>query len=80
MYIVFVGLLTCILLAASVIVQLFVFKSRTGIWPLVGESFVFWAVGVRLLIAGLRQSRTHSSLLKGYSTSRVRNRSRWSGN
>jgi hypothetical protein len=55
MYIVFVGLLTCILPAASVIVQLFVFKNTTGIWPLVGEWFVFWAVGVRLLIAGLRQ-------------------------
>jgi len=25
------------------------------IWPLIGEWFVFWAVGVRLVIAGLRQ-------------------------
>jgi len=38
-----------------VIVQLSVFKNTTGILPLVGEWFVFWAVGVRLLIAGLRQ-------------------------
>ena len=37
------------------IVQLSVFKNTTGILPLVGEWFVFWAVGVRLLIAGLRQ-------------------------
>jgi len=55
MYIAFVSLLTCLLPAASVIVQLSVFKNTTGILPLVGEWFVFWAVGVRLLIAGLRQ-------------------------
>jgi len=55
MYIAFVILLTCILPAASVIVQLFEFKNTADSWPLVGEWFVFWAVGVRLLIAGLRQ-------------------------
>jgi len=55
MYIAAVSLLTFILPAASVIAQLFVFKNATGVLPLVGEWFVFWAVGVRLLIAGLRQ-------------------------
>jgi hypothetical protein len=55
MYIAFVALLTCILPAVSVIVQLFESRNTAGIWPLVGEWFVFWAVGVRLLIAGLRQ-------------------------
>jgi len=55
MYIAAVSLLTCLLPAASVIVQVSVFKNTTNILPLVGEWFVFWAVGVRLLIAGLRQ-------------------------
>jgi hypothetical protein len=55
MYIASVSLLTFILPATSVIAQLLVFKHTTGVLPLVGEWFVFWAVGVRLLIAGLRQ-------------------------
>jgi len=55
MYIASVSLLTFILPAASVIAQLFVFNNTTGVLPLVGGWFVFWAVGVRLLIAGLRQ-------------------------
>lgn len=55
MYIAAVCLLTFILPAASVVAQLFVFKNATGVLPLVGEWFVFWAVGVRLLIAGVRQ-------------------------
>jgi hypothetical protein len=25
-------------------------------WPLIGKYFIFWAIGVRLLIAGLKQS------------------------
>ena len=56
MYIASVSLLTCILPAACVIVQLFVFRDTTGILPLVGRWFVFWPVGVRLLIAGVRQA------------------------
>ena len=55
MYIAFVSLFTCILPATSVIVHLYLFKNTTGILPLVGQWIVFWAVGVRLLIAGLRQ-------------------------
>jgi hypothetical protein len=55
MYIASVSLLTFILPAASVIAQLFLFKNAAGVLPLVGAWFVFWAVGVRLLIAGLRQ-------------------------
>jgi hypothetical protein len=55
MYIAAVSLLAFILPAASVIAQLFVFESSTGVLPLVGGWWVFWAVGVRLLIAGLRQ-------------------------
>ena len=55
MYIAAVSLLTFILPAASVIAQRFVFKSTAGVLLLVGEWWVFWAVGVRLLIAGLRQ-------------------------
>ena len=55
MYIASVSLLTFILPAASVIAQLFVFKNATDVLPLVGRWFVFWAVGIRLLIAGPRQ-------------------------
>jgi hypothetical protein len=56
MYIASVALLTFVLPTASAIAGLFVFKNATSILPLVGQWFVFWAVGVRLLIAGLRQA------------------------
>jgi hypothetical protein len=55
MYIASVSLLTFILPTVSVIAELFLYKNTTGVLPLVGAWFVFWAVGVRLFIAGLRQ-------------------------
>jgi hypothetical protein len=41
---------------ASVLVETFLFKSAAGIIFLIGKWFVFWAVGIRLFLAGLRQS------------------------
>jgi hypothetical protein len=56
MYFASVALLTFALPIGSVIAGLFVFKNAMGVLPLIGQWFVFWAVGVRLLIAGLRQA------------------------
>jgi hypothetical protein len=41
--------LACIIAEAAV-------KSTPVNWPLIGKYFIFWAIGVRLLIAGLKQS------------------------
>lgn len=54
MYPVSVVLLLLVLPAASVIVEMLV-RGGADIMQLVGKWFVFWAVGVRLLMAGLRQ-------------------------
>ena len=40
----------------SALIELFVFKSLVGILTLLGKWTVFWAVGVRLFTAGLRQA------------------------
>lgn len=44
-------LLMFVLPSASVFVERLVFQSATGWLSLVGRWFVFWAVGVRLLVS-----------------------------
>ena len=58
MYFLAIILLMLILPAASILTDLFIFKRHGGLMFLLGKSFVFWAVGVRLCLAGLRQSIT----------------------
>jgi hypothetical protein len=48
--------LTLVLPAASVALARLAFASPLGLWDLVGEWFLFWALGVRQLLAGLRQA------------------------
>jgi hypothetical protein len=55
MYIASVFLLTLILPAGSIYLDQSVFHSAVPIMLLVGKWFVFWAGGVRLFVAGLRQ-------------------------
>ena len=40
----------------SILIELFAFRSSQAAISLVGKWFVFWAVGARLLSAGLRQA------------------------
>ncbi|MFZ1083054.1 MAG: DUF6790 family protein [Candidatus Kryptoniota bacterium] len=56
MYLFAVILLMFVFPVISVIVEIFFFKSLVGVVPLIGKWFVFWAIGVRLFTAGLRQS------------------------
>ena len=56
MYILMIVLTMFVLPAASILVDLFVFHSTQAIGLLVGKWYVFWAVGIRLFTAGLRQS------------------------
>jgi hypothetical protein len=55
MYLASIVLLMLVLPAAGVIVEALWFGSAADVVLLVGKSFVFWAVGVRLFIAGVRQ-------------------------
>jgi len=55
MYIASVVLLMFVLPVVSILAELFVFKSPAGLMPLVGKWFVFWGIGVRMGMAGLRQ-------------------------
>jgi hypothetical protein len=55
MYILIIALLLLVFPICSILVELFVLNSAVGVWLLIGKWFVFWAVGVRLFIAGLRQ-------------------------
>lgn len=55
MYYIMVLLLMLVLPLSSILAELHVFQSQTDILFLVGKWFVFWAVGIRLLTAGLRQ-------------------------
>jgi hypothetical protein len=41
---------------ASILAEVLLFHSTAGTAALAGKWFVFWAVGVRLFLAGLRQS------------------------
>jgi hypothetical protein len=43
---------------ASVLTEIFLFKSATGTMFLIGKWFVFWGVGMRFFTGGLRQSIT----------------------
>ena len=55
MYLVIVILLLLVLPAASVIIDVLGKGGAADVILLVGKWFVFWPVGVRLFIAGLRQ-------------------------
>ncbi len=48
--------LTLVLPVACVIVAKLGLASPLGVWELAGAWFVFWALGVRQLLAGLRQA------------------------
>ncbi len=54
MYIVMVIGLMVVLPIASVIIEAWL-HAGADLWLLIGKWFVFWAVGVRLLLAGVRQ-------------------------
>jgi len=55
MYILIIALLLFVFPVGSIFIELFALNSTVGVLPLIGKWFVFWAVGVRLFIAGLRQ-------------------------
>jgi hypothetical protein len=55
MYYLTVVLLMFVLPIGSILIELFAFRSAQAAISLVGKWFVFWAVGARLLLAGLRQ-------------------------
>jgi hypothetical protein len=56
MYIVIVVLLLLVLPVGSISAELFAWHSHAPVLALVGKWFVFWSVGVRLFLAGLRQT------------------------
>ncbi len=56
MYILMVVFLLFVFPITSILAEMFLFKSAAGILLLVGKWFVFWAVGIRLFTAGLRQA------------------------
>jgi hypothetical protein len=55
MYILTIIMLMFILPILAVLTELLIFHSNVGVVLLIGKWFVFWAVGVRLFSAGLRQ-------------------------
>jgi hypothetical protein len=55
MYLLSVILLLFVLPTGFVLGEKLLFASALGWMPLIGKWFVFWAVGVRLLLAGLTQ-------------------------
>jgi hypothetical protein len=55
MYLVTVVLLLFVLPAASVVIETLWAAGSADVLLLIGKWFVFWAVGVRLFIAGIRQ-------------------------
>ncbi len=56
MYLVAVVLLMVVLPVCSILAEALLFKGSTDLVLLVGKWFVFWAAGVRQLIAGIRQT------------------------
>ena len=56
MYYLTVGLLMFVLPVGSILLELFAFKSTLTFVSLVGKWFIFWGVGGRLFLAGLRQA------------------------
>ena len=55
MYLAVVVLLMAVFPIASIFIESFALHSDTGLLFLIGKWFVFWAVGMRLLLAGVRQ-------------------------
>ena len=55
MYLAVVVLLMGVFPVASILIEAFVLHSDAGLWFLIGKWFVFWGVGIRLLLAGVRQ-------------------------
>jgi hypothetical protein len=55
MYFVFVVLLLFVLPVASIAAEALWLRDGAGMTFLIGKWFVFWPVGVRLLVAGIRQ-------------------------
>jgi len=55
MYFIFVVLLMFVLPVASIAAEVLWFRDDAGLMLLIGKWFVFWTVGVRLLLAGIRQ-------------------------
>jgi len=55
MHLTVVVLTMLVLPAASVLIERWTGAGTASLWQLVGKWFVFWGVGVRLLIAGVRQ-------------------------
>ena len=47
---------TMLILPLACIIAEAVVRTTQVSWPLIGKYFIFWAIGVRLLIAGLKQS------------------------
>ena len=45
-----------VLPVGSILVEFFISKSSTNLLLLVGKWFVFWAIGIRQFLAGLRQA------------------------
>jgi hypothetical protein len=56
MYLAIVLLLMGILPVVSIVIELAVLHGSAELLLLIGKWFVFWSVGVRLLLAGLRQA------------------------
>ncbi len=54
MYVASIILLLFVLPAGSVVIEAF-WRGGADLMPLVGKWFVFWGVGVRLFLAGIRQ-------------------------
>jgi len=55
MHLIIVVLTMLVLPAASVAIERWTGGATANLWQLIGKWFVFWGVGVRLLIAGVRQ-------------------------
>ena len=55
MYTLMIVLLMFVFPIASILAEVFLFRSASAIMPLIGKWFVFWPVGVRLFTAGLSQ-------------------------
>ena len=55
MYYLTVVLLMFVLPIGSALIELFAFPNPAALIPVLGKWFVFWAVGARLFLAGLRQ-------------------------
>jgi len=56
MYLVTVVLTMLVLPVSSMLIEALVFRSNASLVVLMGKWFVVWAIGMRLFLAGLRQS------------------------